>query len=544
MEGSNMKEIKSNRILIILLGIIILSVGSAISHAQVPRTVSYQGYLTDTTTGNPVDSSPGTISITFTIYDALTGGTLQWTETQNVEVNQGVYNVVFGADSLNALNLSFDTQYWLGTEVGTDGEMIPRQALTSVPYAMNSDTVDGMDATDFASMSHNHNALDAADGSPADAVSVDNSGNVGIGTANPVQKLHIDGSDGNSFMKFTNTATGDTDADGLTVGINSTGDAFIYNRDSTLLRMGTANSTQITVRSDGNVGIGTIAPTEQLTVIGTILGSSSGTGAGVEGINTSTGIGVYGNANMYGVYGAVKDVNGYGVYGYNDGGGYAGYFEGKVKSTGDMNVDGNVGIGVPIPGQRLSVAGVIESTTGGVRFPDGTTQTTSFNNSFNSHAVNPSAHHTKTTSASELTSGLLPIDRINNGSITSAKLASNSVGTAQITDGNVTPDKVSAGFILNLLGLELVNSTQTLGNPSSFPTSAAPTVTCPAGKQAIACGFQTNQNLWHVEAARPNNDTCIYAFTTCIYQQGGGFVCPFGQEPVHLTATCVNDSTL
>jgi len=36
--------------------------------------------------------------------------------------------------------------------------------------------------------------------------------------------------------------------------------------------------------------------------------------------------------------------------------------------------NGNVGIGVPVPGQKLSVAGTIESTTGGFRFPDGTVQ--------------------------------------------------------------------------------------------------------------------------------------------------------------------------
>ena len=541
-----MKEIRCNRILIVLLGIILLAGISAISFAQVPQTTNYQGFLTDSV-GDPVND---TVDMTFRIYTsanpvAVPVGSESWSEAHiSVLVTQGIYSVVFGSAG-SPLTLDFNTQYWLGIEVGTDGEMDPRQQLTSVPYALNADMVDGQHADELASVLHNHHSLDAADGNPADAVSVSNSGNVGIGTANPVQKVHIDGAAGNSFMKFTNTATGDTDADGLTVGISSTGDAFIYNRDSTLLRMGTANGTQITVRPDGNVGIGTIAPNKKLTVAGSIVGSSSGTDAGVEGINSSTGIGVYGNARMYGVYGAVRDVNGYGVYGYNDFGGYAGYFVGKVKSTGDMNVDGNVGIGVPIPDQRLSVAGVIESTSGGVMFPDGTTQTTSFAAPLNSHTVNPSAHHAKTTSASELTSGLLPVNRINNGSITGVKLATNSVGTGKIIDGNVTPAKVSAGFILNLLGLELVNSTQTIGNPSSFPTGAAPTVTCPAGKQAIACGFQTNQNLWHVEAARPNNDTCMYAFTTCIYNvQGGGRVCPFSQEQVHLTATCVNDSTL
>lgn len=38
---------------------------------------------------------------------------------------------------------------------------------------------------------------------------------------------------------------------------------------------------------------------------------------------------------------------------------------------------GNVGIGTPNPSQLLSVAGVIESTTGGFKFPDGSYQTMS-----------------------------------------------------------------------------------------------------------------------------------------------------------------------
>lgn len=41
-----------------------------------------------------------------------------------------------------------------------------------------------------------------------------------------------------------------------------------------------------------------------------------------------------------------------------------------------LDASGNLGIGGTSTGSKLYVAGTIESTTGGVKFPDGTTQTT------------------------------------------------------------------------------------------------------------------------------------------------------------------------
>lgn len=59
----------------------------------------------------------------------------------------------------------------------------------------------------------------------------------------------------------------------------------------------------------------------------------------------------------------------------------AGHFDwvanGAIQMT--LSHSGNLGIGTTSPAERLSVEGMVESTTGGFRFPDGTVQTTASN---------------------------------------------------------------------------------------------------------------------------------------------------------------------
>ena len=115
--------------LILLLGL--LAVGYA--HADVPKLINHQGYLTNAT-GSPVNAS---VSIVFTIYNAPTNGSALWTETRTVTVNKGVFDVNLGETT--PINLAFDVPYYLGVKVGNDAEMSPRQSLTSVSYAFRSD---------------------------------------------------------------------------------------------------------------------------------------------------------------------------------------------------------------------------------------------------------------------------------------------------------------------------------------------------------------------------------------------------------------------
>ncbi len=144
-----MKEKRSNRLLISLLGVLLLlTVIPFTGFAAVPQTINYQGYLTDPG-GVPVNSPPDA-QMTFCIYDEETGVTTLWCETQDVTVSEGVYSVMLGTNTANPLNLPFDTQYYLGVEVETDGEMTPRQPLTSVPYALRSDEAGDADTVDGA----------------------------------------------------------------------------------------------------------------------------------------------------------------------------------------------------------------------------------------------------------------------------------------------------------------------------------------------------------------------------------------------------------
>ncbi|MFC1621577.1 hypothetical protein ACFL2G_04675, partial [Candidatus Omnitrophota bacterium] len=128
--------------LVLILGYLVAAPPWA--QADIPRYINYQGKLTDAD-DNPVT---GDVSITIKIYDALTGGTALWTETQTVTVGRGVFSMLLGnATALD--DLDFNDPYWYSVEVESDGEMTPRQRLTTVAYAINADKLDGYDASDF-----------------------------------------------------------------------------------------------------------------------------------------------------------------------------------------------------------------------------------------------------------------------------------------------------------------------------------------------------------------------------------------------------------
>lgn len=159
-------------------------------------------------------------------------------------------------------------------------------------------------------------------------------GNVGIGTEFPSEKLHINGS-----LKVD----------------DATGASILY-VDST----------------SGYIGVGSASPTYKFD----IRGSESLPILNVYQNGSSRGVRVYTenacalwveNAGNHGL--RVSHADGDGIH-VEEADGWAGYFNGKGY------FGANVGIDVSNPLEMLEVNGVIYSRDGGFRFPDGTVQTT------------------------------------------------------------------------------------------------------------------------------------------------------------------------
>ena len=98
---------------------------------------------------------------------------------------------------------------------------------------------------------------------PADALVIDSSGNVGVGTTSPSRTLHVNSGSTNEVARFEST---DTE---VTLELkDSTGTAFLKCRDD--YRFNNNSGELVRIDSSGNVGIGSAAPGEKLDVNGKI----------------------------------------------------------------------------------------------------------------------------------------------------------------------------------------------------------------------------------------------------------------------------------
>ena len=316
--------------------------------AQIPRTLSYQGILADTS-GAPTPD--GSYNFTFRLYTISSGGSSIWSETQSAQVKRGLFSAILGNVNPIPDSVTFDRQYWLGVQVASDPELSPRMQLTSVGSSMNSLRADVAQTVPDASIT---------------------SGRIANGqVVKSINNLHD-----NVTMRGANGASVTTNGDTITVtasGGGGGGIGSIQNTDNTLSITNPGGpTTTINLQSpfiiNSTVGIGTSSPTSKLDVNG---GSGTGAYVGIHG-SSNDNYGMYGTSNTnYGLFG--ESAGSPGVYartyrpfklallsGNNTGNNnFCGLSSGNyaVYANGPSFFNGTMGIGVTSPTSKLDVNG-------------------------------------------------------------------------------------------------------------------------------------------------------------------------------------------
>lgn len=102
------------------------------SHADIPKTLNYQGRLM-VNENHPVADKD--CSVTFRLYTTPVAGNILWQEAQIVTTKNGYFNAVLG--NITSLNMGdFNQSLWIGVQMETGAEMTPRQQLGTAAYAI------------------------------------------------------------------------------------------------------------------------------------------------------------------------------------------------------------------------------------------------------------------------------------------------------------------------------------------------------------------------------------------------------------------------
>lgn len=291
--------------------------------AGVPRLITITGVY------RPVDGLPaaGVETVILSIYAEQHGGAPVWQETQQVTIDdRGRYTVLLGAAHTDGIppGVFASAAQWLGTRFERAGEVEgARVRLTSVPYALRAaeaDTLGGRPASDYllvaagtpdgraATTQNSDVASPAAEqpGTPnflAKYVSTtdvgqsavyETGGNVGIGTQTPFDVLHMQFNNpggnltGLAVQNMSNSATAysgmlffdQNNQLGQFQGFNNSTHEYRINNiarngggqfnGSINFMIGSAS--KFAVAPNGNIGIGTTAPSALLEVSNALPG--------------------------------------------------------------------------------------------------------------------------------------------------------------------------------------------------------------------------------------------------------------------------------
>jgi len=343
--------------------------------ANVGPYIPVQGRLTDAS-GNPLN---GDFSITFRLYNVVSGGTELCHDTNSVHIDNGLFNTeIWG----NCQDQMTGVQLYLGIEVESDGEMSPRQPIYAVPYAWSlrpgaviSGSLGTTPNLHLETWSTNGRGLR----SYAMATTGTNYGIVGASLSpNGFGGYFYNNGGGTGLYAYTDSYagfgvvglqsdsysmddyTGFYESGGLFGGVNG---VIGISHETVRIGAGVYGWAQATTGTSYGVR-GVADSTNGQGVYGHAT-AASGTTEGVYGISQSTaGRGVSGYASAtsgttYGVYGESNSSNGRGVYGLADNSGGVGvYGESEIGAA----VYGNSGSGFGVYGFSSSSNAVYGDT--------------------------------------------------------------------------------------------------------------------------------------------------------------------------------------
>lgn len=329
---------------------------------------TYQGRLKDG--GSPAN---GTYDVQFALYDQLTGGTQQGPTAcaDNVAVVQGLFTleIDFGAqftgqDRFLEIAVRTDTGLNCGNSTGFV-TLDPRQTLTGTPhalYALNADTLDGLDSSAFlqsilAPLTLSGSNPSAHIISGENITTTNNSYGVqGLCTGASGVTYGVYGrNDSTSGRGVYGTATAGT---GTTYGgyfvSDSTDGTGVYGKATA--GTGTTDGGRFVSDSTDGRGVYGRATAATGAAHGVLGWSYSTSGSGVSGVASA------GTGFTFGVYGESQSTSGFGVYGWanaDSGITYGGRF--VSDSTDGRGVDGWANAN---SGTTYGVYGRSDSTSG------------------------------------------------------------------------------------------------------------------------------------------------------------------------------------
>ncbi len=234
---------------------------------DVPHLISYQGKLTHAD-GSPIDT---TVAISFQLYDAEVLGNYLWKESHlDVVVTNGLFNILLGSFDPLTPEILDGRPLWLAIAVGTEPKMEQRVPVVSSAYAIRAEDAD------FANQSVYADTAGYVVGSVTSGWNLngnvvhlaDDADSVGIGTATPAAKLHVNGNlrlAVNSDLEFGSHLTR-LNASGGDLFIEAEDDLWFEPTDRIYIRSASTSSWMLIDPINEEVGIGTTYPEELLEI--------------------------------------------------------------------------------------------------------------------------------------------------------------------------------------------------------------------------------------------------------------------------------------